>query len=224
MMNDIAMPVSDLTVVIAAGGESKRMGRPKDTIPFLGQPLICRSVYRLASLSDDMVITTNDPERLAFLHDDPALLHIRLVQDVLPERSSINGFLTALSSTDRTYVALVACDMVFASKPLFLHQYEIIRNGDYDAVVPVDNNGFEPFHGVYNRERMLEQVNRAIEEGNPRLFALLKKANVYQMSHAEALEADPRGGCFINLNTPEQLGELETRMSDEGMSTRGGFD
>ena len=39
-----------VTVVIQAGGESRRMGQSKATVPFAGRPLICRLVERLGEL------------------------------------------------------------------------------------------------------------------------------------------------------------------------------
>lgn len=48
-----------VTVVIQAGGESRRMGQSKATVPFAGRPLICRLVERLGPVADDLVITTN---------------------------------------------------------------------------------------------------------------------------------------------------------------------
>ncbi len=56
-----------LTVIIQAGGESRRMGQEKALVPFLGRPLISRVIDRLAPIADEMVITTNHPEAFGFL-------------------------------------------------------------------------------------------------------------------------------------------------------------
>src|SRR5699024_1913252 len=107
-----------VTVVIQAGGESRRMGQSKATVPFAGRPLICRIVERLAPAADDLVITTNDPENLAFLHAEFPQLRIQLVRDVYAVRGALPGLCTALESARNPYVAVVACDMVFASASL----------------------------------------------------------------------------------------------------------
>ena len=49
----------NLTIVLQAGGESRRMGRSKATVPFLGEPLIWRGINRLLPLADEFIITTN---------------------------------------------------------------------------------------------------------------------------------------------------------------------
>ena len=61
-----------LSVAIQAGGESRRMGRSKATVPFLGRPLLERIVTRVAPIAAEIVITTNEPENLGFLDDHPA--------------------------------------------------------------------------------------------------------------------------------------------------------
>ena len=56
-----APPYKDLTIVIQAGGESKRMGTlhapTKALVPFLGEPLVVRIAKRLAYLVNEIVIT-----------------------------------------------------------------------------------------------------------------------------------------------------------------------
>ena len=47
-----AFDLPRLTVAIQAGGESKRMGRSKATVPFCGRPLICRLVERVDPIAD----------------------------------------------------------------------------------------------------------------------------------------------------------------------------
>ena len=71
----------NLTIVIQAGGESRRMGRSKATVPFLGEPLLLRGVNRLLPLADEFIITTNEPQTLGFLDDWVDSGRIRRVTD-----------------------------------------------------------------------------------------------------------------------------------------------
>ena len=95
-----------VTVVIQAGGESRRMGQSKATVPFAGRPLICRLVERLSPVADELIITTNEADKLGFLHDMYPDLTIRLVGDAYAERGALPGLYTALAAAENPYVAV----------------------------------------------------------------------------------------------------------------------
>lgn len=198
-----------LTVVIQAGGESRRMGRSKATVPFAGRPLICRLVERLAPVADDLVITTNEPDNLAFLHSEFPQYSIQLVCDVCNYRGALPGLYTALQAARNPYVAVVACDMVFASSSLVVAESIAMKESGADVVVPKNKHGFEPFHAMYRRLACLPAVRNALDRGEKRAQAFFGEVNVLEFPQSKVLEAEPMGGCFINANTPEELHALE---------------
>lgn len=198
-----------VTVVIQAGGESRRMGRSKATVPFAGRPLICRLVERLAPVADDLVITTNEPENLVFLHSTFPQYNIQLVCDEFDYRGALPGLYTALQAARNPYVAVVACDMVFASSSLVVAEALAMKESGADAVVPVNKHGYEPFHAMYRRMGCLPAVRRALERGEKRAQAFFDEVDVLEFPQSKVLEAEPMGGCFINANTPEELHALE---------------
>lgn len=198
-----------VTVVIQAGGESRRMGRSKATVPFAGKPLICRLVERLAPVADELVVTTNEPENLGFLHDEFPQRRIALVPDTCDFRGALPGLHTALQAATSPYVAVVACDMVFASASLVVAEASAMSESGADVVVPVNKHGFEPFHAMYRREACLPAVGAALERGEKRAMAFFADVEVCEFPQDRVLEAEPMGGCFINANTPEELYAIE---------------
>lgn len=198
-----------VTVVIQAGGESRRMGRSKATVPFAGRPLICRLVERLAPVADDLVITTNEPENLAFLHSEYPQLGIQLVRDVFDYRGALPGLYTALRAARNPFVAVVACDMVFASSSLVAAEAIALKESGADAVVPVNKHGFEPFHAIYRRMECLPAIREALDRGEKRAQGFFDQVNILEFPQSKVLEAEPMGGCFINANTPDELHALE---------------
>lgn len=204
-----------VTVVIQAGGESRRMGQSKATVPFAGRPLICRIVERLAPAADDLVITTNEPENLAFLHAEFPQLRIQLVRDVYDVRGALPGLCTALESARNPYVAVVACDMVFASASLVVAEALAMNESGADVVVPVNKHGFEPFHALYRRAGCLPAVRAAIDRGEKRAQSFFSEVEVFEFTQDRVLEAEPMGGCFINANTPEELHALEEALLEK---------
>lgn len=209
-----------LTVVIQAGGESRRMGQSKATVPFLGKPLILRLIKRLRDVADELVITTNEPEKLDFLQDMVDSGELRLQPDLLETRGALNGLYTAFASATEPYVALVACDMIFASANLISAELEALRqNDEANAAVPITSHGFEPFHAVYKREETLAIVEELIASGARSAQSCAYASNIIEFTTEMVLAAEPRGGCFLNANTPEELAAIENRILAHEMTT-----
>jgi len=198
-----------VSVVIQAGGESRRMGRSKATVPFAGRPLIMRMVERLLPAADELIVTTNEPHNLAFLQEEFPDAGIRLVPDALDYRGALPGLLTALQAAVHSYVAVVACDMLFASPRLIVAESEKMASTEADVVVPVNQHGFEPFHALYRRDTCLPIVEAKLAEGDKRAQAIYGDVNVCEFTQEAVLAVEPMGGCFINVNTPDELARIE---------------
>ncbi len=200
-----------ISVVIQAGGESRRMGRSKATVPFAGRPLICRLVERLAPVADELIITTNEAENLAFLHDMYPDLGIRLVPDAYQERGALPGMYTALAAAQNPYVAVVACDMVFASARLVVAESLAMHESGADVVAPHNKHGFEPLHAMYRKETCMPAVHCRADAGEKRVQSFFSDPAlaVLPFTQDKVLEVEPRGGCFINANTPDELARIE---------------
>lgn len=198
-----------LTVVIQAGGQSRRMGRSKATVPFAGRPLISHMVERMLPVADELIVTTNEPENLQFLFGEYPEANLRLATDVVDRRGALPGFLTALTSAGNPFVALVACDMAFASPAVVAAQASKMAELGVDAVVPVNKHGFEPFHAVYRRDACLPCVRELVEQGCNRMQDLYERVRIFPFPQELVQRAEPMGGCFMNANTPEELAMLE---------------
>lgn len=202
----------NLTIVLQAGGESRRMGRSKATVPFLGEPLIWRGINRLLPLADEFIITTNEPENLDFLDDLVELGKVRLVTEEYDQRGALRGVYTAINAASNEYVALVACDMVFPSRNLISAELEALMEEETDVAVPKTKHGYEPFHAVYRRSSCLPVVREATEAGESRATGWFDKVNITEFDGDRVAQAEPRGGCFINVNTPEELSDAQERI------------
>ncbi len=187
-----------LTLAIQAGGESRRMGSDKALLSFLGQPLVVRVLKRLAGIADEILVTTNQPEKYRFLGLPP-------IPDLLPGMGALGGVFTALSAANHPYVAIVACDMPFASPELFAYELATIREAGADVVMPRSQVGTEPFHAVYCRDTCLPHVWRALEAGKRRVDAWFKEVNIRYLKASEVEKYSPQGLAFLNINTMAEL-------------------
>jgi molybdopterin-guanine dinucleotide biosynthesis protein A len=195
-------PGNELTLVIQAGGRSSRMGGDKALKPFLGQPLIQRVIECLSSIASETMVTTNNPEALAFLK-------VRLVPDILPERGALGGLYTAFACASSPLVAVAACDMPFASPAIFQLAARLLVEEGVDAVVPHPEGGLEPLHAVYRRSTCLPVVRRAVEAGQLKAIDWFNEVRLRELSPEEVRAVDPSGLTFWNINTPEDLQAAE---------------
>lgn len=194
-----------LSVVIQAGGESRRMGQDKALVPFLGQTLIERVIGRVISIADEVLVTSNQPESLAFLH-------IPTYPDLLPGRGSLSGLYTALSIATFPLVAVVACDMAFVNAPLLAAQRDHLIERGVDGVVPQTTQGCEPFHAVYRRDPCREAVRAAMDAGRKRADSWFHMVRMDYFLPEQIARYDPVGEAFINLNTPTELKQAEAQI------------
>lgn len=205
--------MNDITMVIQAGGESKRMGTPKALVSFCGLPLICRGLKRLGPYADELIITSNDLESLDFLCGEVRYGNsLRIYPDVLDIRGALSGLYSALYHASCTYVGVVACDMVFPSAPLLLAERDLLEEKGADVAIPITSHGYEPFHAVYRRKTCLPLIHAALLEGQTRATSWFDKVKVCEFTHDMVMQVDHRGGAFVNVNTPEELADMERRV------------
>jgi molybdopterin-guanine dinucleotide biosynthesis protein A len=199
ILNEINYNQNMLTLVIQAGGESRRMGRDKGLLPFLGRTLIERILANLSPLADEWIVVTNHPERYRFLN-------LPLVSDVYPGRGALGGVYTALQFASQPLVAVVACDMPFANADLFSAEVDILRKDTgVDAAIPQNLQGLEPFHAVYRRETCLPAAKAALDGGLWRVDSWYSQVSLRLLPVTEVQKYDPDLLAFQNINTPDDL-------------------
>ena len=141
---------------------------------------------------------------------------MKLVPDSFEKRGSLQGLATAFGASSHPLVAVIACDMVFASPQLAIAEAAVAHSERVDAVVPCNKFGFEPFHAVYRAKPCLEATHEALSRGCVRAKDFFDLVNLRPFMSAEVTEAVPERGCFINVNTPEELAHIEATIMAEG--------
>lgn len=178
------------------------MGQDKGLVPFLGKTLVERVIQRLRPVADDLLVTTNNPAAYKFLG-------LPLHSDLIPGVGALSGLYTALHAASQPCVAVVACDMPFASPELIRAARARLIDGDFDIVIPRSPQGLEPFHAVYRRAVCLPHILSEIQKGKRRVDSWFHAVRVCQFSWEEVLQVDPSGRAFLNTNTPEELSAAE---------------
>lgn len=194
-----------ITIVIQAGGESRRMGQNKALVSFLGKPLIQRVFERVAPLADEIVVVTNQREGFEFL---PA----RLVADVIPGKGALSGLYTAMYTATQPVVGIVATDMPFIHPGVLKAEIELLVKEAADVVIPTSTSspvGVEPMHAVYRRETCLPAIKHAMDADQRKLISWFPEVKVREISEEEVRAIDPHLRTFLNLNTPDELKQAE---------------
>jgi len=178
------------------------MGEDKALKTFLGRPLIQRVVDRLAPIADEIIVTTNRP-------NDYAFLNLRLFADLKPDRGALGGLYTAIASAMHPTVAVVACDMPFASTRLIETMSRLLVEEEADVVIAKSEEGYEPFHAIYRRDTCLPAIESAIDNDQWKVIAWFPHVKVRVLTLEEIKSAAPDELAFWNVNTPEEFEKAE---------------
>ena len=184
----------EATLLILAGGASRRMGRPKHLLPTPYGRLIEHLVQRFGGAFEEILVVGRNL--------DLSANGLRVVEDARPEQSplvGIHGGLTA-AATDLSFV--LACDLPFAVPELVHHV--LCASSDVDIAVPVVRGYLEPLFAAYRRSA-LESITETLDRGILKVTASYERLHVREVPEAEIRRHDPDLASFVNLNVPEQI-------------------
>ena len=154
-------------------------------------------VERLTPIADEMIVTTNRPADYEFLN-------MRLVADLKPGRGALGGLYTAIASAAFPFVAVVACDMPFASPMLIEGARRLMVEEQADVVIEKTEAGYEPFHALYRRETCLPAIESAIEAEQWKVIVWFPQVKVRTLSPAE-VKALIRRGYVFGIQHPRRI-------------------
>jgi molybdopterin-guanine dinucleotide biosynthesis protein A len=193
-----------VSVAILAGGQSKRMGRDKALLTVGGQLLIERVIKRVQPLTDDLIISTNSPEKYV-------RLGLRCVVDVYPGKAALGGIYSALQVAQYPYVLVVACDMPLLNMALL--EYLVNLAPTADAVVPiVDPPHSEALHAVYSK-KSIPAIETCLQHNDLRVSHLFDNISVRYVDRNEIAPFDPEFLSFVNVNTPDDWKKFRSRLN-----------
>jgi molybdopterin-guanine dinucleotide biosynthesis protein A len=193
-----------LSVLILAGGFSRRMGRDKAWLELHGVPLVEHLARRVLPLADELVFSTNNPHRF-----EPLLsslpIRAQLVADREPGLGPLAGIAGGLGAATHSLVLALAVDMPFVHIELLSYMASLASH--YEAVVPTipewssGENRPEPLHAFY-RKSCLPAVMARLETGHRQVVSFLADVATRWVPPDDIARFDPSFASFRNLNTP----------------------
>ena len=139
---------NDLTAVLLAGGESRRMGTDKATFLFRGKPLWQIQLETLQKLEPREILVSAriDP---AWRRDD-----VLFVADVPPSHGPLSGLAASLNRMSTSHLLALAIDMPWMSNKYLEFLFAQIESGC--GVLPKIGDRVEPLAAIYPREAAIE--------------------------------------------------------------------
>lgn len=193
--------------IILAGGDSTRLGYPKYLLELNGVKLIEILVRRLSLLFDQVTVVTDREELFTELP-------VKLTGDLLTGygKTPLRGIHAGLSISQLPYQFVAACDMPFIN--LDLVRYMESFAAQYDAVVPLTDNCFQPLHAFYNRSS-LDSMEKFIGQGRRKIIDYYDKINMRMIGYSEIARFDPRQRSFFNVNTWADYRKAQSMLLEE---------
>ncbi len=175
------------TLLVLAGGESRRMGRPKAWLEVGETNLLRWMVERLGPAFSEVMVSFAEPEQLE------ELVPYRLVFDRKKSAGPLAGIEAGLTVARHEVVFAIACDMPYV--PRGLAERAVAAARSCDAAMPRIDGRPEPVCAAYRRSS-LPAVTAALDAGRLRAADLADRLDVTWL---EGLDPD----LFRSLNTQE---------------------
>ena len=181
------------SLVILAGGLSRRMGRDKAGLPAGDGTLIQHLARRLAPVVDETIVAGGSGR-----YDLPG---VTTVDDRYPGLGPLAGIHAGLLVAQFPLVWVVGCDLPDVDPGLAALLCGLA--GDVDAVVPRIDSEPQGVCAVYDRA-LAPRIDGLLAAGERRVKMLLGASNVRYVTPGELRAVDPELRSFRNINTPAE--------------------
>jgi molybdopterin-guanine dinucleotide biosynthesis protein A len=179
------------SLVILAGGLSRRMGRDKAVLPAGDGTLIGHLARRLAPVVEETIVAGGSGGR--------TLPGVTVVEDRFPGMGPLAGIHAGLLAARTPLAWVVGCDLPDADPGLAALLCGLAD--DFEAVVPWIDAEAQGVCAVYQRA-LASRIDAMLRAGERRVSTLLDRSNVRYVTAEELRVVDPELRSFRNLNTP----------------------
>lgn len=187
----------EATLLVLAGGQSRRMGRPKPWIEVGNSILVRYVVEKLAPAFSELMVSFAEPEQME------QLVPYRVVFDRKPNAGPLAGLEAGLLAAHNQVLFAVACDMPYVERSTTEIAVAAARGSD--AAIPRHDGLFEPVCGAY-RKTALPAIVNALDAGNYVAHDVIQELDVTWLEGLEPAQ-------FESLNTPADLERFHASLS-----------
>ena len=191
-------PADSVTIVVLAGGSSRRFGSDKASAYWQDTTVIEAVIQEAGKACQDIVIAAGEPDNYRWIN-------VPKISDIVQGKGPMGGLYSALEACKTHWIMLLACDMPLVDSRLIRYMMNIPARAQ--IIIPCVQGRFEPLHALYNRS-ILPLVRSLIEKGRLSMLNLLDIIPVHVVSEREVLEVCEGKHCLKNFNTRDELKRL----------------
>ena len=195
------IPTHDLTGMVLAGGEGRRMGgRDKGLEPFAGLPLVGHVVKRLEGQVAELLINANrNADAYRFFAD-------RVIADVVMDgaeggfKGPLMGIYSGLRAAKTPWLLVAPCDSPALPDDLVARMVQGV--GQHDIAVAFDGERLHPVVALL-RTSLADDLAATLAVGERKIDRWYARHNWCKVDMSDCPDA------FANLNTEEEKLHLE---------------
>lgn len=190
----------NITGVILAGGQARRMGgQDKGLIEISGKAMIEHVITALQPQVNNIIINANRN------HDIYAKYGIPVIAD---NYEGFNGPLAGMASCmkviDTEYMITTPCDSPFVPDDLVTRMYTALQEKQADISVADSGDRIQPVFCLL-KCTLLESLLAYLDSGERKIDRWFQQHVMTRVDFSDKPET------FINVNTPEDIKDIETR-------------
>ena len=187
--------------LLLAGGQARRMGgADKGLLTLGGRPLAAWGLTRLQNQVGEVLISANRN------HADYEKLGVRVIRDsVSGYAGPLAGLVAGLQEASSDWLLSAPCDSPLLANDYAERMQEAADSGQWDAVVAHDGRRLQPVFLLVSR-RLQQSLGDFLAKGGRKIDLWLE-----EVSH-QRVDFSDHPDMFLNVNTPEELEEMETRV------------
>lgn len=194
------------------------MGQPKPALRFGDETLIERTVARMRSAFDDIVIVAAPEAEAAAM---PELSEITLVHDETPYAGPVEALARGLRAASHDIAFACSCDLpMLRAKVASWIVTMLNERPEYDAVIAKIGGRLQPLHAAYRR-RCADALEAMAARGENRLSAIAENVKTQILEEAEYRRHDPDALSCFNINTPADYARALKLAREQGRSGTG---
>ncbi|KHJ52761.1 molybdenum cofactor guanylyltransferase MobA [Halomonas sp. 18071143] len=200
----------DLTGMILAGGEGRRMGgRDKGLEPFAGLPLVAHTVKRFDGHVHELMINANRNG------DAYALFADRVIADAEGGfKGPLMGIYSGLRAARTPWLLVAPCDSPALPHDLVARMVAgiVTQDGAHDIAVAFDGERLHPVVALL-RTSLADDLAATLAEGERKIDRWYARHTWCRVDMSDCPEA------FANLNTEEEKARLEQALATSSRET-----